>query len=106
MVNCGAFVVFCVAGSALKLAAKNVTGFWNLFFGDAGKGEMRGSLHHATNGEAVCCSGRDDASLGWREGQATAKTTADPYGMTTIRTGKDNDEIQGSFPIRLRSGAG
>ena len=33
---------------------------------------------------------------GWREAQPTAKTTADPYGMTTIRTGKVSGQVLGA----------
>ena len=36
---------------------------------------------------------------------AKAKTEADPYGMTNKKS-KSKGEIQGSFPIRLRSGSG
>jgi hypothetical protein len=51
------------------------------------KGEMRGSLHCAMDGETVHCFGRDDDpfGVGGRE-QTTAKTEADPYGMTNKRT--------------------
>src|SRR6267378_8534017 len=35
------------------------------------KGEIRGSLHCATDDETVCCFGRDDDSLGWEEEKGT-----------------------------------
>jgi hypothetical protein len=56
-----------------------------------GTGEMRGSLHCATDGETVCCFGRDDASLGsWT--QAKDKDKDKDKDKT-----KDKDGIRGSF---------
>src|SRR5260370_35903077 len=53
-------------------------------------GEIQGSLHGALDGETVQRFGRDDV-LVWGEGkQTTAKTEADPYGMTNKRTSNVN----------------
>jgi hypothetical protein len=50
-----------------------------------GKGEMRGFLHCALDGETVQRFGRDDVCWG-REKQPTAKTEADLYGTTNKGT--------------------
>src|SRR6266851_5622274 len=57
-------------------------------------GEIQGSLHCALDGETVQRFGRDDVLL-WGEGkQTTAKTEADPYGMTNKRTSNGNSNGQ------------
>ena len=73
---------FLHCGGKCAAFGRNDVGMWS-GLGRTGNcnGEMRGSLHSATDGKTVCCFGRDDVFV--VEGRG--------------RTGNGKDEIQGSF---------
>jgi hypothetical protein len=43
------------------------------------KSEMRGFLHFATDGETVCCFGRNDEVVGWETGSGLGEESGSRF---------------------------